>query len=70
MKRLVAIDRRVPSASSGVMSRNIIPSTGKSGTVRTASRNLLIRASDTLSAPPGEGPGPSGYAVRPRFPVT
>ena len=69
MKRFVTIDRRVPSASSGVMSRNIIPSTGKSGTVRTASRNLLIRSSDMLTAPLGEGPGPSGYAVGPRFPV-
>jgi hypothetical protein len=70
MKRFVTIDRRVPSASSGVMSRNIIPSTGKFGTVRTASRNLLIRSSDMLPAPPREGPEPSGYAVRPRFPVT
>jgi len=63
-------DRRPGSPSTGVISRNMIPSMGKSGTVRMASRRLWSNSSDMLPASSWEGPGPSGYAVWPGFPVT
>ena len=61
---------RPGSLSTGVMSRNIIPFWGKSGTVRMAPLRFWSNSSDMLPASPWEGPGPSGYAVWPGFPVT
>ena len=51
MNRSVVAERRVPSDRTGVMSRNMIPSIGKSGTVRTASLNFCVISSDMLFAP-------------------
>jgi hypothetical protein len=48
MNSSVMSERREPSDRTGVMSRNIIPSIGKSGTVRTVSLNFCVISSDIL----------------------
>lgn len=50
-KRSMISDMRPGSLSTGVMSRNMIPSIGKSGTVRIASLRLRSNSSDMLNAP-------------------
>mgnify|MGYP004100385957 CR=1 FL=1 len=46
-------ERRRPSDRTGVMSRNMIPSIGKSGTVRTAPLSFCVMSLDMLTAPCG-----------------
>jgi len=68
-KRSVMSDRRPGTPSTGVISRNIIPSRGKSGTVRIASRRLRSNSSDMLSACRGRGPGLQAMPSGPGFPL-
>jgi len=50
MNSSVISERRGPSDRTGVISRNIIPSIGKSGTVRTVSLNFCVISSGMLIA--------------------